>query len=119
MIFKKASRLLQESLKQLAVAGNLRPYHIMGSPGSKNRLEALHLLFIGCSIAEKCFYVLLDPSVSTQFHSHLGLALSQSIKDDELEKKKNGKTLAFLDVVDYVCLCVHTACLYAKQKKVK
>ena len=60
-------------------------------------LEALHLLFIGCSIAEKCFYVLLDPSVSTQFHSHLGLALSQSISIDELEKKKNGKTLAFLD----------------------
>ena len=57
--------------------------------------------------------------MSTQFHSHLGLALSQSIKDDELEKKKNGKTLAFLDVVDYVCLCVHTACLYAKQKKSK
>jgi len=56
MIFKKASRLLQESLKQLAVAGNLRPYHIMGSPGSKNRLEALQFLIIGCIIAEKCCY---------------------------------------------------------------
>ena len=71
MIFKKASRLLQESLKQLAVAGNLRPYHIMGSPGSKNRLEALHLLFIGCNIAEKCFYVLVDGAKRAHSHLHI------------------------------------------------
>ena len=76
-------------------------------------LEALHLLFIGCSIDEKCFYVLLDPSVSTQFHNHLRLALSQL----EHQQLNEITSLAFLDVVDYVCLCVHTACLYAKQKK--
>ena len=79
-------------------------------------LEALHLLFIGCSIAEKCFYVLLDPSVSTQFHNHLRLALSQFEHQHFFDEITS---LAFLDVVDYVCLCVHTACLYAKQKKVK
>ena len=59
--------------------------------------EPVYTLIIGCIIAEKCCYVLVDPSVSTQFHSHLGLAPSQSISIDELEKKKNGKTLAFLD----------------------
>ena len=48
-------------------------------------LEALHLLFIGCSIAETCFYVLVDGAKRAHSHLHIKSNMFANISYGDLE----------------------------------